>query len=220
MARITLATGLTYQFIDPAFTVEQLATMNGLLSASLQLGADKSALHRWLGFMFGNCRMDKASALALLPLGPGDPSPFFETLDNLTQEGASVLRGSSFDSVAVITAELPSWLDAGQMALLYAAGGDMAEEQVWFELDSLNSEVPASFPQRLQEDGVTPHTWATWGIEAGNHLPVQHGMSWYRSNQYGAGGVCLKASEWVPFLLSNGTVLTKFQYQAVLAAQQ
>jgi hypothetical protein len=220
MAKITLATGLTYQFIDPLFTVEQLATMNALITQSLTYGLDKSPLHRWLGFMFGNCRMTKAAAIALLPLGPGDPSPFFETLDNLTQEGASVERGNVYTDTAVITAELPAWLDASQMALLYAAGGDIADEPVYFQVADLTVEVPASFPERLMEDGVTVHTWATWGIAEENHHPVTLGGTIYRSSQYGYGGVNLKASEWVPFLLAGGTVLNSYQYKAVLAANQ
>ena len=218
MPKITLPTGLTYQFIDPAFTSEHLAPMNGLIAQSLTLGPDRSPLHRWLGFMFGNCRMTKDAAIALLPLGPGDPSPFFETLDNLTQEGAAVVRGAHFADMAMIHAELPSWLDAGQMALLYAAGGDLIDEQVFFLVSNLAAEVPDSFPERLMGDGVTVHTWATWGIAGSSHHPVTIGGSTYRSNQYGAGGVCLKASEWVPYLVGGGTVLTKFQYQAILAA--
>jgi hypothetical protein len=211
MATITLPTGLTYQFIDPLFTVEQLGTMNALLAASLSAGPEKSALHRWLAFMFGNPRMSKATAEALLPLAPGEPSPFFETLDNLTQEGAAVVRGNVYTDTARITANLPPWLATDQMALLYAAGGDIEDEQVWFELDSLDGEVPASFPEK---DGA--ETWATWGVEGSSHAPVQIGNKWYRSNQYGAGGVALKASEWVPYLLGGGTVVTKFQYMAIL----
>lgn len=220
MARITLATGLTYQFIDPLFTVQQLATMNALIMQSLTFGPDKSPLHRWLGFMFGNCRMTKTSAIALLPLSPGDPSPFFETLDNLTQEGASVERGNVYTDISTITAELPAWLDASQMALLYAAGGDITDEPMYFQVNDLTAQVPASFPDRLKEDGTTAHTWATWGIAGANHHPVVLGAHTYRSSQYGYGGVCLKASEWVPYLLAGGVVLNSFQYKAVLAANQ
>lgn len=215
MARLTLPTGLTYQFIDPLFTVEQLAPMNGMLAASLSLGPDKSPLHRWLGFMFGNPRMDKATAEALLPLAPGEPSPFFETLDNLTQEGAAVNRGSSHTATAAIVAALPAWLGADQMALLTAAGGDIEDEQIFFELSSLEAAVPESFPERM--NGETPHTWATWGVNGQSHHPIQIGEKWYRSNQYGGGGVCLKATEWVPYLLAGGVVLTRHQYLALIA---
>lgn len=217
MARITLASGLSYQFIDPAFTAPQLAGINSLLAASLSAGPEHSALARWIGYQFGDPRISKASAAAKLPFGGGDPSPFFETLDNLTQEGAVVTRGNSYSDIATIDADLPAWLTADQMALIVGAGGDIADDQVFFELTSLAFAVPASFPQRLDAN-QQPLTWANWGTSGVNHQPVQLGGKWYRSNQYGAGGICLKASEWVPYLLAGGTVLTKFQYQAVLAA--
>jgi hypothetical protein len=222
MAKITLATGLSYQFIDKKFPAESLAPMNALLAAGVEAEADDSEvpLRRWIGYQFGDCRMSKANVLAKLPFRPGDPSPFFETLDNLTQEGAIVTRGATFTDSATIHADLPSWLLPSQMALIVAVGGDITDEPVYFQLNDLTEQVPTTFPERFMEDGTTVHTWATWGIAGANHHPVVLGANTYRSSQYGYGGVCLKASEWVPYLLARGVVLNSSQYRAVLAENQ
>lgn len=216
MAVLTLPTGLTYQFIDPLFTQEQLQPLNDALLLALSAGPDRSPLQRWLGFMFGNCRISKQGAIDLLPLTPGDPSPFFETLDNLTQEGYIIKRGKTHVEPAMINAELPVWLTPSERLLLWLSGGEIENEEIYFELNDLEQEVPASFPNRLLIDGVTIHTWATWGTDGYNHIPRLIDGKYYRSSLIGAAGVPLKASEWCPYLLSGGIIKTKYEYQQIL----
>lgn len=71
--------------------------------------------------------------------------------------------------------------------LLLSKGAEVEGYPVFFEIDDITDPCPFS-----DDD----ETWETWGVFGESHKPVQIGDKWYRSNNVGASGTPLPASQW------------------------
>lgn len=138
------------------------------------------------------------------PISVGDPNPVWSDLQDISLGGGWFLRPHAMGEIARSSPiENTSFLEPRQAQLAVAVGGEVTGMDVYFELDNLDEEVPASFANRtyLVPGGGEPqevvHTWATWGCEGGNHAPVQIGDKWYKSSSDARDlGRPIPASQW------------------------
>lgn len=227
--KYTLPRGLSYNLIDPTYPAIKLAKLNALLQAAVSSESDWGVNQaagptiRWLEYSHGNVGAGKNWALSQLPLVPGKPSPFFEALDNASQDGADLVRGSGdAESLAYLIGDMDEeWSLPSRQMLVVAALGDIEDLTMVFEIDDITDPVPEEFPNRM--NGNTAHTWATWGgVEFGHMIKV--GEKWYRFSCVGSSGKPLNASVWMPsferYITGQGgfPVLTVSQYQAIVQA--
>lgn len=223
--RYEVITGLIDEMVDPALPKADdqqgpLYWLNVWLSAGLALEPDpidpveRGPITRWIGYTFGNPRISKTEALAMLPIQPGDPNPFFQVIDAVKREGATVVVGPTPTSMAYaepVTRD--AWRTPQYAAALVLTGGDAIDLEVWFEIDSPDDDCP------LQPG--TP--WSEWGQGGANdELSRPVGEKYYRTNaDYGSpnSGKKIPASQWVPLYMQGQLkVLSKAEYQAVVAA--
>lgn len=233
MTTFKVLTGLVDELIDPALpksSVEgsPLQGLNGWLAAALAAESDDADLTkrgpvtRWIGYVFGDPRMTKAQAQATLPVEPGEPNPLFQICDAIIREGGSIRVGDSPLAMATVeNVDRKEWQKVGYAQALVLTGGDVLDMLVYFEIDDITAEVPATFPNRNYtqlsdpedpESGIEViHTWETWGANEGDSagdLPVQIGDKWYRtSRDRNNGGDYIPASAWVPASLAGLVVL-------------
>lgn len=214
-----LPVGLTDEMIWPDYPVESLASLNAGLAAALASEPENGggAVTRFVGYkLLGNPRATRQQAIAALPLMPGDPSPFFDPVDDISRDPkASLLRSydSPLDMATCGPTARPDWQTISRLALLALAGGRaywIKEENampVYFVLNSLDEICPFG-------DGV--ETWATWGTFGQSHHPVQLGGTWYRSSAYGEWGRNIEIDQWIPLYLSGQlSVISVEQFQAI-----
>ncbi len=228
--KYTLPRGLSYNLIDPTYPAIKLAKLNALLQAAVSSepdwGQNQAAgpTIRWLEYSHGNVGAGKAWALSQLPLVPGKPSPFFEALDNASQDGAELIRGSgNSESMAYLIGDMDEeWSLATRQMLVVAALGDIEDLTMYFEISDVQQEVPENFPDRMNGNNI--HTWETWGGVEFGHGPVEIDNKWYRTSNVGQSGTPLKASIWMPsfesYIIGQGgfNVLTVTQYLAIAQA--
>lgn len=150
-----------------------------------------------------------------------DQNPYVMALNDLDMGGAPFTRDAQPGMAVCGPIENMSYLPLPYVQLIVAFGGDIEALLVWFELDDLTDEVPASFPNRTYESGTieapatSVHTWTTWGVAGnGSHAPRQIGDKWYRSTCVGESGQMLDASEYIN---SGMTIKTKAEYLAIVA---
>lgn len=109
------------------------------------------------------------------------------------------------------------------ISMLISKGADVLGYEVYFELDSLNSYVPESFPNRIfldpnNENIETIHTWETWGRFGDSHAPIQIGEKWYKSSSDAFNlGQPIPVSCWVS---ENLTVKTISEFISIRDANQ
>ena len=230
--------GLTDEFIWPNYPSQSLVNLNAGLMLGLSLEPDRGGpIARFIGYkLLGRPRSTRVEAQAMLPLEPGDPSPFFDAFDDITKETAASAErtyalGSDGTPDPLAPAicgpsARPDWCTPERLMLLYLAGGRaywIKPENalpVFFRVtEVLDEQVPESFPNRIDKNGE-PHTWRTWGVFGNSHAPVQIGEHWYRSSAYGEGGVHLEIEQWISFYQAGGAVLSRFDYEAVQRAGQ
>lgn len=230
-----LPKALSYNLISPDYPAAALAPLNSLLAAIIAGEADwapdqaAGAVTRWFEYSHGNVGAGQAWALSMLPLVPGRPSPFYEALDNATQDGAVLVRGDGGSTtLAYVEGQIDSeWQEPSRMALVVVAGGDVEGVPVYFAIADINAEVPASFPNRMKQTGTIespseePYTFAEWGVTGNrSHAPQLIDGTYYRSSCHGESGEPLLASQWVPYLLASGfdKVISVDQFKEIQAA--
>lgn len=216
MARYYLPRALTYNMISSDYPSANLAQLKSALIAGINAEPDWSEqgaagpLVRWFEYSHGNIGAGKQWALQQAAmLQPGKPSPFFEALDNATQDGAQLVRGNGASTdMAYVDGNIdPEWQEPGRIALVVIAGGDVHGVPVYFEFDD---------PQDVCPLGDGTETWAEWKQGAANDEPTQRGDKWYRSScDYSNGGEPVHASQWLPYYMSGGRVLTVAEYVAI-----
>jgi len=229
MMKYTLPRALTFNLIDPTYPASALDGLNAALQAGINaepdwgVGQAAGPLIRWFEYSHGNVGAGKAWALSQLPLVPGRPSPFFEALDNATQDGAVLNRGSG--AMATLEGNMdPEWQEPSRMALVVIAGGEVEGVQVFFQITDPTAEVPETLPNRTYATGAPGsetthvHTWNTYGVDGDSHKPVQVGSYWYKPSTMGASGVPLKASDWFGYHMTGGAIVSVTAYQAIVAA--
>lgn len=217
MARYYLPKALTYNLISPDYPAANLATLKAALIAGINAEADwtensaAGPLIRWFEYSHGNVGAGKAWALTQAnALKPGKPSPFFEALDNATQDGAVLVRGNGASTdLAYVEGDIDlEWQEPGRIALVVLAGGEVQGVTVWFELDDPDAVCPL---------GNGTEQWDEWMEGGANSEPVRKGDKWYRSSSnYNNGGSPLLASQWVAYYLGGGQVLSTLAYQAIV----
>lgn len=168
------------------------------------------------------------TALSLPTVSVGQTNPYYLDMNDLDMGGAPFTRDAvpglavcgpienmSYMTVPYVNLIVAFGTVASQM--LGIAAGDVEGLPVWFELDTLDGEVPETFPERTYQEGgqTLVHTWETWGVFGESHKPVQLGGKWYRSANYGQSGDFLLASQWVNRVSS---VKTKAEFLAIQAA--
>lgn len=201
--RYYLPKGLTYNLIDPGCPAEALASLKSALQGAIQSeddwGLDYPAgpTIRWFEYSHGNVGGGKAWALTqALALAPGKPSPFFEALDNATQDGANLVRGSgNATSLAYIEGDIdPEWQEVNRIGLVLLAGGDVYDVPVFFGV----ADTSATCPFAPEIEGVQ----ATWAEHFGNQVPkVSGGVTYYENIE--AGQRYYAASEWFPYYMAG-----------------
>lgn len=150
-----------------------------------------------------------------------DQNPYVMALNDLDMGGAPFTRDAEPGLAVCGPIANLSYLPLDYVALIVAFGGEVEGLPVFFRLDDLTEEVPATFPNLMYTTGpindqvMHVHTWETWGVFGESHKPVEIDGVWYRPSTYGAAGTHLLASEWVGAGLD---VLTVAQYQAIQAA--
>lgn len=218
-----LPVGLTDEMIWPDYPVEALATINAGMAAGLAAEPKDGGgpITRFIGYkLLGKPRATRDEAQAMLPLGPGDPSPFFDPVDDISRDpNASVVRTytSPTELVTAGPNDRPDWATPARLALLAMAGG----RAYWLnEADGL----PVYFTGFALDDvcpfGDGEETWETWGVFGESHKPVEINGQWYRSSAVGQSGANLEIAEWLPFYFAGGTVLTVDEYLAIQQANQ
>lgn len=172
------------------------------------------------------------TALSLPTVSAGQTNPYYLDLNDLDMGGAPFTRDAEpglavcgpIQNVAYLTPQYAQLIVAfGAVAaqMLGIGAGDIEGMPVFFELDSLSGEVPASFPGRTYTTGTIGnevthvHTWETWGVVGESHRSQLIGDKYYRSSNYGQAGTTLHASEWANAGL---TVKTVAEYQAIVTA--
>lgn len=225
-ATFYLPTAYTDELIDRTYTGDMTA-FNAVLAGALAaegdgvLAADRGPLTAWLGYVFGNPRITRAQAQALLPLGPGDPSPFFLALDSETQQGAILTRADDPHEMASLKVSRRTYKALPRVVFACAAGGDVHDYQCFFEIDDVTAACPFA-PDDLtdgQGNPIPQETWQTWGVSGDSHKPVEYGGKWYRENIYG--GSYMDASIWWTYVSTpqNGCrVIDVESYAAIVAA--
>ena len=220
--RYYLPKGLTYNFIAPDYPAEALVQLRNLLRLAISQESDwgddvpAGPTIRWVEYSHGDVGAGKAWADGKVQqLVPGRPNPFFEALDNATQDGCVLVRGDGGPtSLAYVEGELDKeWQHPSRQLFVVAAGGDCEGVPVWFQFDDPDAECPLS---------QTGETWQEWAQGAGSDYPVQHGEHWYRSSQDFSGetdsGRPINASVWVPAMLGGLVVLSADEFNAARAA--
>lgn len=201
-----LHVGLTDEMIWPDYPAENLATLNAGLANGLSYEPEEGggAITRFLGYkLLGKPRCTRSEAAAMLPLRPGDPSPFFDAVDDITRDSrASLVRTyeSPLDLVTCGPTDRPDWLRIDRLVLLSLAGGRAfwtKEENalpVYFVFNSTTDPCP------LSNSG---ETWETWGVWGESHKPQFINGLWYRSSAVGESGANVEISTWVPLYLAG-----------------
>lgn len=222
-----LPVGLTDEMIWPNYPTEALTQLNQGLAGGLAVEPANGGgpITRFIGYkLLGKPRATRAESQAMLPLQPGDPSPFFDPVDDISRDPeAKVLRtyGTPVDLVTAGPSDRPDWCTPTRLALLAMAGGraywtnEVDGLPVYFQLTQEQYESPVPAPLG---DGI--ETWATWGTFEGNHAPQQSGEYWYRSSAMGQSGANLEISDWLPLYFAGFTVLTIDEYQAIVYVNQ
>lgn len=219
MARFEVPTGLIDEMIDPTLAKANVsggplhglaAWMAGAMSVEptdLQMAGDltlRGPITRWIAYVFGNPRMTRTQADAMLPIQPGDPNPFFQIIDAVSREGGSVVPGNGPLAMASIFPVVrEEWRKPGYAMACVAVGGECYDLPVYFQIPDPTSEVPATFPNRVatfdgEGNAATYHTWETWGTNGSDgHGVIDIGGTYYRSScNIHSGGDPIKASEW------------------------
>jgi hypothetical protein len=101
---------------------------------------------------------------------------------------------------------------------IVAAGGDVEDYPAWVEYTNPATLIPLTYPGALKEDGVTRHTFATWGTDPlgnglTNNAPVTIAGKHYKAMALGAGKPIL-ASQW-PADTANIKVISDREFQAI-----
>ncbi len=136
----------------------------------------------------------------------GDLNPYRTLLNDLVygQEGfdrqSPLAVSSDIDHIQYIT--------VSDISLIVALGGDVIDLPVFFELttDPETTDCPFSTTS-------PPEKWSTWGTFGESHKPVKLGNKWYRSNNVGASGQPMAASQWIP--VTRNYTLTLPEYQDI-----
>lgn len=223
-----LPKALTYNLISPDYPASALDNLNAALLAGMNaeqdwgVGQAAGPLIRWFEYSHGNVGGGKAWALSQLPLVPGRPSPFFEALDNSTQDGAVLVRGSGVSgSMAYAEGQVDAeWREPSRMILVVLAGGDVEDVCVYFQIDDPNADVPVTLPNRTYQDAnnqTIAYKWNEWGVVGESHKPKQVGEHWYKPSTMYQSGVPLKATDWIAYAMAGGVVISEKAYNKVVA---
>lgn len=227
MTRYEVITGLIDEMVDPTLPKADnqsgpLYWLNAWLSSGLAIEPDpedpteRGPVTRWIGYAFGNPRMTKTEALAILPIQPGDPNPFFQVIDSIKREGANVVVGPTPASMAYAEPVIrDTWKTPQYAAALVLTGGDAIDLPVYFEFDDPDADCPL-------QPGTT---WRNWKQGEANDQPNQYGEKWYRSNDDYArltfSGKPINASAWVPaYMAGQLTVLSGAEMAAIRKANE
>lgn len=208
-----LPKALLYNLISPDYPAAALANLKAALLSGIASEADwgpnqvAGPIIRWTEYSHGNIGAGKAWATTQIEqLGPGKPSPFFEAMDNASQDGCVLVRGSGDStSLGYIEGQMDiEWQEPSRQVLVVLAGGDVVGVPVWFEFNDPDAICPLG-------DGV--ETWRQWKQGAANSEPSLKGEKWYRSScDYSSStnsGEPLSASQWVPkYLTGEVTVIS------------
>ena len=156
----------------------------------------------------------------------GSFNPVWYDLQDLDLGGGPLTRSSNILGLAQVTPiSNTSMITINHAQLAVIIGGDIEGMEVYFELDSLENEVPETFTNRIitntdLSDPENPvittsvHTWETWGRNGDSHAPKQIENKWYKSNSdANNSGIPLPASLWV---FSGLTIKTVLEYKALL----
>jgi hypothetical protein len=203
MTKFLIPSGLLDEMISTKLSPTFLSGLNTWVQAALMQEPaspttpnERGQLTRWLGYAFGNPRITRDAALALLPLQPGEPNPYFTILDAISREsGDYVTPDENAETLATVgpVTRLIWQLPVYGVAIVMGRG-DVIDMPVWFEIDSPSLTCPFS---------TTGEIWNDWGTYGESHKPQQFGTKWYRSNAVGASGELMRASQWVPYVLQG-----------------
>lgn len=139
----------------------------------------------------------------------GETNPYYLDLNDLDMGGAPFTRDAEPGLACCGPIENLNYLALDYVSLIVAFGGDVEGMAVFFEIDDINETCPFSDPDE---------SWATWGTFGPSHVPQQIGEKWYRSNAVGESGALLHASQWIPYMVGGGVVLSASEYRAIQAA--
>jgi hypothetical protein len=165
-----------------------------------------------------------------LPTDPeqvvGLPNPFVLSLNDFDMGGAAFLRTNAMDGLATCgPIDNFTHMPLGYVSLIVAVGGDIEGLPVWFVIDNPTEACPFAPDDLVDEEGnpLPQETWETYGtLSNGSYVPKQIGDSgpYYRPNNFGYDGTMLKASEWVPLVLTGAIQqpLSKADYADLVAA--
>ena len=219
-----LPVGLTDEMIWPNYPVEALSMLNAGLAGALSQEPENGGgpVTRFIGYkLLGKPRCTRAEAAAMLPLNPGDPSPFFDPVDDISRDPNASLNRNYDSPMTLATCgptNRPDWIEISRLALLALAGG----RAYWIKEENA---LPVYFVIGESLDGVCPfgdgvETWATWGVWNGtSHLPVEIDGVWYRSSACGETGTNVEIDAWIPLYLARQlSVISVEQYQAIQSA--
>ncbi len=219
-----LPVGLCDEMIWPDYPVEALAALNAGLAGGLaqEPAQGGGPITRFIGYkLLGKPRCTRSEAQAMLPLQPGDPSPFFDPVDDIRRANQTKLDrtyASPLDIATCGPTDRPDWLEIGRIVLLALAGGrafwieEACALPVYFVLDSIDDPCPLSVPAAGEEQ----ETWQTWGVWGESHKPEQIGGKWYRSSAVGQSGANVTIDTWLPLYMAGElVVITREQFAAV-----
>jgi hypothetical protein len=202
-----LPVGLTDEMIWPDYPVENLVMLNSGLASGLAAEPEIGGgpITRFIGYkLLGKPRASRAEAQAMLPLQPGDPSPFFDPVDDISRDSNARLTRTYANPTDLATCgptDRPDWTAVERLALLALAGG----RAFWIKEENA---LPVYFvfpdPTAICPFGDGEESWEKWGVvREGDGEPVKYGDYWYRSSSHGAGGVNVEIDVWVPLLLAG-----------------
>jgi hypothetical protein len=192
--------------IWPDYPAEHLLHLNGGLAAGLATEPEEGggAITRFIGYkLLGKPRCTRAEAQAMLPLGPGDPSPFFDPVDDISRDPHASLQrtyNSPLDLATCGPTNRPDWTTVSRVVLCYLAGGQAYWERpenalpVVFVFDDIEAVCPIG-------DGV--ETWETWGVHGPSHHPELIDGVYYRSSAVGEAGTNVEPDVWAPLYLAG-----------------